>query len=109
MELLNVYKKYVNRNIDNLYLILIKQEIFLLLKKVLIIFLFYLFKILFFLIELTTIYNTLSFNDKLDREELEKFFECCDLSATNYEIQEALETVLQRKFYLFRKFLFFIF
>ncbi|CAF3281523.1 unnamed protein product [Rotaria socialis] len=45
--------------------------------------------------KLTTIYKKLSFNDKLDRNELEKFFECCDLSATSYEIDEALESVLQ--------------
>ncbi|CAF1125311.1 unnamed protein product [Rotaria sp. Silwood1] len=44
---------------------------------------------------LTTIFKTLSFNDKLDANELEKFFECCDLSATSYEIKEALDYVLQ--------------
>jgi hypothetical protein len=54
-----------------------------------------------FFIELTTIYKTISFNDKLDEEELERFFECCDLTATPYEIQEALEAVLQRKFIIY--------
>jgi hypothetical protein len=53
------------------------------------------------LIELTTIYNTLSFNDKLDQNELEKFFDCCDLSATPYEIQQGLDAVLQCKLSFF--------
>jgi N-glycosylase/DNA lyase len=54
----------------------------------------------FLLIEkkLTTIYNTISFNGKLVRDEIESFFERCNLSATSYEIKEALEIVLKRKF-----------
>lgn len=45
-------------------------------------------------IELTTIYNTMSFNDKLDDTELAHFFDCCDLSATTNEIEEGLQAVL---------------
>jgi hypothetical protein len=60
------------------------------------------------LIELTTIYNTLSFNDKLDQNELEKFFDCCDLSATPYEIQQGLDAVLICKFTFFSFFYLFL-
>jgi hypothetical protein len=100
VELFNVCRRCVNRIIDNLYLTFIKQEIFLLEKKVY--FEFFFLNIFSFVafIEFTTIYDTLSFNYKLDQNELENFFECCDLSATPYEIEEALETVLQCNFYL---------
>ena len=49
----------------------------------------------YFVLELKTIYKALALalDDKLDRSDMEKFFECCDLSATSYEIQEALENV----------------
>ncbi|CAF0847000.1 unnamed protein product [Adineta steineri] len=45
--------------------------------------------------KLTTIYNTISFNDKLDQNEVETFFQCCDLSATSDEIKQALKAVLK--------------
>ncbi|CAF1265204.1 unnamed protein product [Adineta ricciae] len=45
--------------------------------------------------KLTTIYNSMAFNDKFDKEEIEHFFECCDLSATSGEIQQALTAVLK--------------
>jgi hypothetical protein len=47
------------------------------------------------LLELSTIYDALSFNDKLDQNELEKFFEACDLSVIPSEIQEALQSVIR--------------
>jgi hypothetical protein len=71
---------------------------FLVIEKSLFRFLFNFNFYLYFLIELTTIFNALSFNEKLEPNELENFFESCDLSATTYEIQEALQTVLQCKF-----------
>ena len=51
----------------------------------------------FSLIELTIIFNALSFNEKLEPYELEQFFEACDLSVTPGEIEEALQAVLQSK------------
>ncbi|UJR29408.1 hypothetical protein I4U23_010620 [Adineta vaga] len=45
--------------------------------------------------KLTTIYNTMSFNDKLDQDEIEHFFQCCDFSATSNEIQQALKAVFK--------------
>ena len=39
----------------------------------------------------------MAFNDKFDKEEIEHFFECCDLSATSGEIQKALAAVLKCK------------
>ena len=57
---------------------------------------------LFLFIELTTIFNALSFNEKLEPYELEKFFEACDLSVTQEEIDEALQVILQSKYFFIR-------
>lgn len=51
----------------------------------------------FSFVELTIIFNALSFNEKLEPYELENFFESCDLSVTPGEIEEALQAVLQSK------------
>lgn len=48
-------------------------------------------------LELEVIFQSLSFNDKLDENELEMFFERCDLSASKGEIEEATRIVLQRR------------
>ena len=50
-----------------------------------------------FLSELEVIFQSLSFNDKLDDNELELFFERCDLSASKGELEEAARIVLQRR------------
>ena len=48
-------------------------------------------------LELEVIFQSLSFNDKLDENELEMFFERCDLSASKGAIEEATRIVLQRR------------
>ncbi|CAF1178905.1 unnamed protein product, partial [Didymodactylos carnosus] len=49
--------------------------------------------------KLTTICKALSFNNKIDVADITKLFEYCDLSASNYEIKEALDAVALRRFF----------